>query len=142
MKTALDGVAMYGGTTTAELERHYLNINGRYPFIEIAGPYAEVQGETDDSIDTMLQYAIKYYVNVNDESFTANTEITYLTRTVTTAIRKAIMANQQISGLVENIHTEDAGYTLEIIEGQFEFTVYVVAEVQALIDRTNPKLVV
>ena len=142
LENALNGVAMYGGTTTVGLERHYININDRYPYIEIAGPYADVITETDQSIETVLQYAIRYFVNVNDESFTENTEITYLTRTVTEDITKAIMANQTISNLVENIEIDYQGYSNEIIDQTLEFMVYVVVEITVLINRTNPELVI
>jgi len=81
-------------------------------------------------------------VNKNDEKFTANTEITYLTRTVAEDIQKAIMANQQISGLAKNITVTNAGYSYELVEGNLEFLVYIVIEVQVMINRTNLKQVV
>ena len=99
-------------------------------------------GISGSTQDTNLTYAITYFVNKNDEKFTPDTELTYLTRTVAEDIQKAIMANQTISGLAKNINVVNAGYSEELIEGQYEFMVYVVAHVKVLINRTNPKLVV
>lgn len=137
MKTALNGKAAYGGNITANLERLYLTINNRYPFVEICGPYAETEIETEWTADTTLEYCIKYYINVNDRNLNPDTEITYLTRNVTNQLVKLVMADQQRSGLAKDTKVTDYGNAFELLEDNVEFFIYVIIEIQALINPYN-----
>ena len=106
----------------------------------MCGPYAEIQIETAGVSDTTLEYVIKYYINVNDEKIASDTEISYLTRNVIDDIVRAIMVNQQMDGLAENITIIDHGTAFELVNDNIEFFVYVDLEIQTLINSNNPYL--
>lgn len=131
-------MTVYDGTATVNLERLYLNINDRYPYIEIAGPHCEVEVRSSTGADTSIEYAIKYYIDKNDESMLENTEITYLTRNVTNSIIKKLMEDQHRRGLAENTKVIDYGFAFELIGEDVEFIVYVIIQVQSLISITDP----
>ena len=130
----------YQGTVTANLERYYNNINDRYPFLEILGPYAIVETETDDVMDTVLQYVFKYYIRYNDENDIADTEVAKLVENVARDITKQIMLDQTRAGLAENTEITEHGISFEEIDNEIDFAVYVVCEVQTVIDAGNPYL--
>ena len=139
IKTTLDGMTSYGGTVTSSLERYYNHINDRYPYLEILGPYAIVETETDDVMDTVIQYAFKYYIKYNDEEF-ADVEVAKVVENVVRDITKQIMADQQRSGLAENTEITESGISFEEIDGEVDFCVYVICEVQTIIDGSDPYL--
>ena len=131
-------MTIYDGVATVNLERLYLKINDRYPYIEISGPHCEVEVRSSKGEDTSIEYAIKYYIDKNDESIIANTEITYLTRNVTNVIIKKIMEDQHRRGLAENTKVIDYGFAFELIDEEIEFIIYVIIQVQSLISITDP----
>lgn len=130
-----------GSTATVDYERLYLTINGRYPYIELLGPYCENDVEIDNVVDTKIEYAIKYFVNLNDESTTEDTEVTYIMRNVSRDIIKQLMLDQQRNGLAQYTEVTDYGVAFEAIDNQIEFFVYIIVEVQSLINSDNPYLV-
>jgi len=142
IKNRLKTLITYGGVPTVELERLILNINDRYPFVELCGPWADVEVHTKDLAETNLTYQINYYNAINDESQTENTEITYITRLVTADIIKHIMNDQSRGGLAQRVTITDYGYTSQVTENDtVEFLVYVIFEVQSLIRTNNPYFV-
>ena len=138
--SALNGMTVSGETVTADYERYYLNIDGRYPYIEVLGPYCENEVEIDSTMDTKVEFAIKYYLDVNDESATADTEVTYIMRNVSKDIIKQVMLDQQRNSLAEYTEVTDYGLAFEVIDNQVVYFVYVIVEVQALINPDNPYL--
>uniref|UniRef100_A0A6M3M6E0 Tail protein n=1 Tax=viral metagenome TaxID=1070528 RepID=A0A6M3M6E0_9ZZZZ len=141
LKDRLESLSTYGGTPTVELSRLFLNINDRYPYIEIIGPAVEVETQTHQVTDSKLEYMIKYYINVNDENETENGEITYLTRNVAADIIKHIMNDVSRGNLAQNTKATEYGCDFEIVGEDVEFFVYVVIEIQALIEATDPYLI-
>jgi len=139
IKTTLTTLSSYGGTPKAvELERMILVINARYPFIEIMGPYAEVETQTHQVAMTNFEYVIKYYYPKNDESETANTEITYLTRNVAGDIIKHLMVDPSRNQLAQITKITDYGNGFELINDNVEFYIYVLLEVRSRIDANDP----
>lgn len=139
IKTTLAAITTYGGTPTVELERLFLNINDRYPFIEVGGPYSEVDTQTHNVAQTSLEYVIKYCINYNDEDQTED-EITYVTRNVHGDIIKALMVDPARAGYAVITKVEDYGYLFEEIEEGIEFHVYVILDITARIEATDPSL--
>jgi hypothetical protein len=141
LKDRLESLSTYGGTPTVELSRLFLTIGSRYPYIEIVGPEVEIETQTHQVADSKLEYVIKYFVNINDENETENGEITYLTRNVPADIIKHIMNDVSRGGLAQNTAATEYGAAFEIIDEQVEFFIYVVIEIQVLIDASDPYLI-
>jgi hypothetical protein len=141
LKDRLETLSTYGGTPTVELGRLFLDINNRYPFIEIIGPNVEVETQTHQVADSKLEYILKYTVDGNDENETENGEITYLTRNVAADIIKHIMNDVSRGGLAQNTKTTEYGADFEIVGEGIDYFVYVVIEIQVLIEATDPYLI-
>ena len=139
IKTTLATITTYGGIPTVELERLFLNINGRYPFIEVGGPYSEVETQPHNVAQTSLEYIIKYCLEYNDEDQTED-EITYVTRNVTGDIIKALMVDPTRNGNAVITKISDYGYLFEEVEEGIEFHVYVELDIMARIEATDPSL--
>jgi len=139
LKNVLKTLSTYGGVPKAvELERLYPFIDDRYPFVELGGPYIEVETQTYKVAMTLLGYSIKYYINVNDEKNTENTEITYLTRNVIGDIIKKVMEDPSRGALAQITKLTDAGAAFELVDDNVEFYIYVLLEVRSRIDANNP----
>lgn len=140
LKTALENLSSYGGTPTVELERVHLNIGGRYPFIELLGPYTEKEAQIHNVAKTKVEYVIKYYINYNDEDYANDEAITYVTRNVAGDIIQQVMLDVSRGGYA--IKTSLAGYgnAFEAQEERIEYFVYVVLEINARIDAKDPTL--
>jgi len=142
LKDRLETLSTYGGTPVVELERLVLNINNRYPYMEICGPIAEVEQYTRDVADTKLTYQVNYYHTINDESEVENTEVTYLTRNVVADIIRHIMNDQSRGGRAQKTKPVSYGYSMQVSQNNtIEFVVYVIIEITALIDSANPYLI-
>jgi len=140
IKTVLGAISTYGGTPTVELERVVLEINNRYPYIEISGPYIDVYPQfTNVDVET-AEYNILYFVNYNDEDQTED-EITYVTRNVAGEIWGALMADVTRGGNVINTSIKNWGNSFELVDGRNEFLVYVIIECTLRTDSTDPALV-
>jgi len=139
LKTALESLSTYGGTPTIELERLYQRIGTRYPFIEILGPYSEIETKMHNVTDTKNEYTIMYYIDYNDETQTDDA-ITYVTRNVAGDIIKQVMLNVTRGG--NAIVTKVVGYGngFEVYEERLDYFVYVVLEITARIEATDPSL--
>lgn len=141
IKTTLVTLSTYHGTPAAvELERLFLDINDRYPYVEVCDQNAEIETQTFQVADTTLRYIIKYYIDVNDESEVADTEITYLTRNVAGDIIKHLMVDASRGALAQNTKALSYGPGFELSEDNIEFFIYVEIEVQSLIDSKDPYL--
>lgn len=141
LKTALAGLSTYGGTPIVELERLLLIINDRYPYIQLCGPYSEVETQIHKVAETRLDYIIKYFINYNDESETLNTEITYVTRNVCGDIIKQIMIDPTRGEYAIITKYTDYGYIFEIMEDNIEFYRYIFLEITTRIDANDPYLI-
>ena len=139
IKTTLAAITTYGGTPTVELERLFLDVNDRYPYIELCGPYSEIDTEPHNVADTTLEYNLKYYVNYNDEDQTED-EITFKTRNVTGDIIKALMVDTTRGGNATVTNVTDYGHFFEELEHGNEFYVYVTLDIMARIEATDPSL--
>lgn len=137
IKDAVNGLATYGGTITAELERLFWSANNRYPYSEIAGP--DIAIETESRLKDMcsLQYEIRYFVNVNDENETVGGEITYLTRNVHADIIRALMVDVSRGGYAQKTELVRWGPSFEVFEDITWYNIYVLIEVKARIDATD-----
>lgn len=136
--TALSGLVTYGGTATIERERAELQINGRFPFVEVCGPQTEIDTQQFKVGISRLTYLIKYYINVNDEDPSGD-EITYLTRNVCADIIRALWVDPQRNRLAQITKATDNGYGFDVDDsGAVIFFRFVVVEVTARIDSANP----
>jgi len=139
IETALTGVTYGGVACTVERERMFLNIQGRYPYIELGGPYCEEETQTYKVAMTDLYFVAKCYINKNDESTTANTELPWLTRNVCADMIKALWTDPGRNGMAYFTHITDSGYDYDMDDnGDVEFYRYVVIQVRARIDAANP----
>jgi hypothetical protein len=138
--TAMATVNSYPAAVAAvERERMLLNIQGRYPFIEIGGPYCEAETQTYKVEMTDLYYVIKYYIKKNDESTTANTELPYLTRNVCADMAKVLWVDPSRGALAQFTHITDQGYDFDLDDsGEIEFYRYIVAQVRTRIHAADP----
>ena len=141
LKDRLETLSTYGGTPTVELGRLFNTINNRYPYIEIIGPNVEVETQTHQVADSKLEYVLKYTVDGNDENETENGEISYLTRNVAADIIKHVMNDISRGGLAQNTKATEYGADFEIVGENVDYFVYVVIEIQTLIDSSDPYLI-
>jgi len=139
IKTTLAAITTYGGIPTVELERLFLNINDRYPYIEVGGPYSEVDTHPHNVAQTSLEYVIRYCVDYNDQDQNDD-EITYVIRNVTGDIIKAVMVDPTRGGHAVITKIEDYGHLFEDIGDGIEFHVYVILDIMARIEATDPSL--
>lgn len=143
LQAALEVMTSYPDDSipTVELERLYLRIGKRYPFVEIEGPYSEVEidGQTYQATDTSSEYVIRYYVKYNDEVQT-DAAITYVTRNVHGDIIKALKLDTTRGGNAVVTKVAGHGNAFEEIDNQLEFYIYVVLDVQSRIDAKDPSL--
>jgi len=139
LKTALESLFTYGGTPTVELERLYQRIGTRYPFIEVLGPYSEIETKMHNVTDTKNEYTLMYYTDYNDETQTDDS-IAYVTRNVAGDIIKQVMLDITRGGYA--IVTKVVGYGngFESYEDRLDYFVYVVLEITARIDALDPSL--
>ena len=138
LKNALELLSTYGGTPTVELERLFLSINGRYPYVEILGPYSEVETRMHNVADTKLEYIIKYYLAYNDEDYANVSAITYVTRNVAGDIIKQVMLDVSRGSYAIKTSVVGHGNAFEAMEERVEFMIYVVLEITARIDAKDP----
>lgn len=138
LKTALESLSTYGGTPTVEEERLYLTIGDRYPFVELSGPYSEVEPEMHNITDTKLEYVIKYYVNYNDEDYKTKSAITFITRNVPGDIIQRVMVDVSRGSYAIKTSVVGYGNAFETQEERVEFFIYVVLEINARIDAKDP----
>jgi hypothetical protein len=140
IKTALEALSTYGGTPTVERERRRLYINGRFPFIELCGPFSEVDTRAHEIAGTDLHFGVRYFINENDESTDADTEITYLVRNVAGDIIKKLMETPTWTNRAQYTFITDYGYDFDWDDSaqDFVFYVYVIFYVHVLIDATDP----
>ncbi len=131
-------VTFEGAVGAVEFERLYLEINGRYPFVEISGPYAGIEQQTYQIDDTMLEYTIKYFTNKNDENQIVGGELPILTKNVASEMQKLLMKDAQRLGLASNTSVVDKGHAFEVISDRGEFYVYLVLNVHALLNSKDP----
>lgn len=138
MYNALDGLVSYGGEITLERERMLMQINGRYPFVVLCGPWSVTREQFTQVSDEDLDYVVKYFINYNDESISPDTEVNYVVRTVVEDITRAVQVDTERNGLAQVTELIEYGTTQEIVEDSLEFLVYAKYRVQALINADNP----
>ena len=141
LESALGSASTYPGNVnpTVERERGTLNIAGRYPFVELGGPYAENDVQTYKIDMTDLRYVVKYYVNMTDENTVANTELPYLTRNVCADLQKAVMVDPSRGNLAHFTRVTDSGYDFDLdANGDVQFYRYLVVQVRVRVDSDDP----
>lgn len=139
LKTDLKSLNSYGGSPTVEEERLFMVINNRYPFIVINGPYSDANTQIHNVSNTKLNYTIQYFVKYNDEDH-SKSEITYVTRNVTGDIINKIMEDVTRGGFAIRTKITNFGNAFELISNRVEFFLYVVLEVSARLEATDPSL--
>lgn len=139
LKTALESLDSYGGSPTVEEERLFMSINNRYPFVLLNGPYSDINTQTHNVANTKLNYTIQYFVKYNDEDQTKN-EITYVTRNVTGDIINKVMEDITRGGYAIRTKITNFGNAFELISNRVEFFLYVVLEIEARLEATDPSL--
>lgn len=148
LKAALQTLDSYGGTPTVEEERLFLTINNRYPFVLLSGPYSESNTQTHNVAITKVRYNIQYFVQYNDEN-QDDDEITEVTKNVTGDIIKKVMEDVSRGSNAIKTTVTDYGNAFELIKGgnvfgfvsdRIEFFLYVVIDVLARLEATDPSL--
>jgi len=139
IKSTLTGLDTYGGICTVERERSVTKFNGRFPFIQLCGPYDNDEEQITVTTEATILYIIKYYVDYNDESEVVDTEITHVTRNVNGDIIKVLMVDPERGGYALNTRYDD-GYSFGIINNIEYFFRYVELYVSTRIDTNDPYL--
>ena len=139
LKAALKTLNSYGGAPTVEEERLFNVINDRYPFVLINGPYSNPDRTVHNVDNTKLNYTIQYFVKYNDEDQNEDA-ITHVTRNVPGDIINKIMEDVTRGGYAIKTKTTDFGNAFELISNRVEFFQYVVLEVSARLEATDPGL--
>lgn len=125
-----------------ELERLVLNVNNRFPYIQIAGPLGDVETQTYKVSKNTLLYEVRFFDAISDKSEVANTEVAYIARNVYADITKALMEDHTRNGLADFTKLLDFGYDYDLVDDRtIEFFVYITVEVLARIDTDDPYLI-
>jgi hypothetical protein len=151
LKTVLHNQTInYNGadqTTTAERQRTRLMVAGRYPYIEICGPWVEVQMGSQQNVYNKNYNKLFYQIEFRDgtinddyDSETEVTPITELTDNIAAELIKLIMADRTRGGNATNTNVINYGYYFDADTEALEYVVYLTIEVTAFINATNPYL--
>jgi hypothetical protein len=126
----------YGFTPGAvEQERSHLIVNGRYPFIEVAGSSATVEAGTyTQGDDHGIEYVITYLDILNDTDIDNDDPLPKQVASVVRDLHKALMVDHTRGGLAIMIRLREYGYTNYTADGGEHFEVYMIIEVQTIID--------
>lgn len=138
---ALETITVANGYTwtvgAVEQERSVLIVNNRYPFIEVAGPMADVNTGhiANGSDEHTLEYVITYLNKLDDSDVLNDEPLTKQVASVYGAIHKAIMTDHTRGGYAVMTRLKDYGYSNFSDEQEGEhFDVFMVFEVQTFID--------
>jgi len=128
-----------GYTFTAgavEQERSVLIVNGRFPFVEVAGPIGSVDtGNQTQGDQHMLEYTITYLDKLNDTDVDNDDPLPEQVANVYGDIHKAMMVDHTRGGNAVMTRLVDYSYTNYTVEDSGEhFEVYMVFEIQSFID--------
>ena len=140
LRDSLDGKTItYNGvshTITCERQRLRLNINDRYPYVEILGPFASVQDRSNRSMDTELRFGLIFYEDtINDDS---GDEIARVLDNVAADIISLVMSDITRGGYALKTDYDGYGYFMSGEPSQPQACVYIDLTVQAYISATNP----
>ena len=144
-KAALQAITTVGEAYTftpavVEEQRLVQNINGRYPYVLLVQEDATIEEESNYSEHVIQKYTVVCINEYNDDD-PDDDEIVKEFRNVNADIIKAWMVDKTCGGLAE--YTRTLGYNSEVnidTKGINTFVSWVVFEVEALIDSTNPYL--
>ena len=151
LKTVLNGQAItYNGvehTITAERQRRRLRVAGRYPYIEICGPWVEVQTGSQQNVYNKNHNKLYYQIELREDTINDDyeegadvTPITELTDNIAADLIKLIMADRTRGGNATNTNVINYGYYFDADTEALEYVVYLTIEVTAFINATNPYL--
>jgi hypothetical protein len=142
--TTLKTITVANGYNTAigtvERLRSELSINGRYPYTLVIQLENDQLDEWESMQDDKLNYIIWYLDSKNDRNETANTEFTCRLRNVHADIIKALKIDVSRGGLAQNTLIPRHGFGMFIDDDICEPGVYVMVEIERLIDNNNPYL--
>lgn len=144
IKSTLGAITTYpnNSTPTVEFERMFMEINGRYPYIMICGPWRENEDQITRVVDSSITFVIKCYCKADDDNETVNGEKPYLTRNVSKDIINALMVDVTRGELAQKTEAKGRGYAYDMFDdGTLDFYVYVELKIQSRIDAFNPTLV-
>jgi hypothetical protein len=132
----------YNGTdehiTTAEFQRTIIDINNRYPFIEVCGPWPETTWRGNDSVHAKLWYRIEFRENsINDTAPGALPIIETMINTGADLV-KMIMKDMYRGGNAILTRCEMPGYYFTGDMKQPEFVIYTDVCVEAFINQNDP----
>jgi hypothetical protein len=143
-KAALAAITTVGGAysftpAVVEEQRITRNVNGRYPYMEIAKSPIEPETENNISEHTKIYFLVTYEDQYGDDDPTKDA-ILYHFRNVVADIIKAWMKDRSCGGLAESTNTEwyDDGVVFE--DNCNFYRSAVIFAVDALIDSSNPYL--
>jgi len=138
LETTLEATSILGAVPGAvERERTYLLINNRYPFVEIQGPFVEVDTQTYEVAMSMLGYLILVYVKHSDEEVSED-EITRYARNVAADVIKGLMVDPTRGNNALITKITERGYGFGEGDDTIDFFVYVGIEITAREDSTDP----
>ena len=140
LKTIAVGVDYNTNIGTVERLRYVLDIQNRYPYTLVIQLENDQLDEFEAMQDDKLNYIIWYFDNITDQNTTANTEFTYRLRNVHADIIKALKVDVTRGGYAQNTLIPRHGFGIFVDETMAMPGVYVMVEIERLIDNNNPYL--
>lgn len=142
IRTTLNGESItYNGsahTITAERQRVHLNINGQYPYIEIGGPWAQVEERGNRSFDTTYRFSIELYENTINDEAQASTPISRITGNIHADLITLLMADITRGEQALDTNYYGYGYYMTGDPDNPMFVVYADLYVQTFVNKDNP----
>ena len=142
-KAALAAMTVAGGYSftpkKVEEQRIVRNVNGNYPYIEIAKAPIAPETENNVSEHTKIMYMVMYEDQYNDDDASIPEIVKHFCN-VTADLIKAWMVDRTCGGLAEMTKTIDYDEGVVTENGLNFFRAYVIFEVETLIDSSNPYL--
>lgn len=147
IQSTLQGVTEANGyditVAAVEQERIIQQIDGRYPFVEIVGPLADVDNDSTQADEHSLEYTVTYYDEYVDMNPDTQEAAPKQAASVVSNLHRALMVDHTRGGLAVMTRLSEYGYANYVDERQMPvFVVYMTIRVQTLIDTFNMKSLV
>lgn len=136
----LKGLNLYGGIPTVECERIHLEIDDRFPFITLIGPFTTVEPNQSQIDNNLVYYGVKYYIDENDEDKIIGNELPFRTRNVGWDILKGLMNDETRGGFAQCTQVETIGHAIELLSDMAIFFVYVTFIIKMRTAKTDPSI--
>jgi len=152
LRSQLDGMTIPFGNTdktaTCAMQRTIRDINGDYPFIEIALDEVTKSNESVKSGLYSARVVVYVFTALNDDDL-ANDPISYQARNTASYVLKQVMSDTTIGGKALNM--DHLSFGQEVVEytdaygesaDSAEFLSWIVLDIQFFMNRTDPFILI